>query len=119
MFPLSESEGDPSSEDEYIAEESKSKSRIGKVCILEAAFFWRTLTPWSLNYSEQLVASPPHQNPILRCPMTTVGPGSRSLRLQILAALSVKVTSHLIHLLQRGKSLLNRVRPMILLGNIA
>lgn len=30
MFPLSESEGDPSSEDEYIAEGSKSKSRIGK-----------------------------------------------------------------------------------------
>jgi hypothetical protein len=33
LLPLSESEGDPSSEDEYIAEESKSKGRIGKVCI--------------------------------------------------------------------------------------
>ena len=32
-LPMSESEGDPSSEDEYIADEYKSRSRIGKVCI--------------------------------------------------------------------------------------
>ena len=111
---MSESEGDPSSEDEYIAEEVKSKSRIGKVCRDMLLF---CVANCEGHYSVQHVASPFHPNPTLRYPMALVKAAARSLLFQTLAALSARVTMHPTRLRRRGKSPLNPVRPMILLGN--
>ena len=50
LSPLSESDADPSSEDEYIAEEFKTKGKTGKVCIQKAEILSQVYsTVWSFQ----------------------------------------------------------------------